>query len=119
VRGTPLEAGAKALVVRAENRFVHCVLPAHLKADNARLRALVGTRTLRFATPDELLTLTGCAPGAVPPFGEHHGLDHDALRGPRPAGGCYRLPLRGDERLKRRGAGPRGPAPLPLGAAFL
>jgi len=119
VRGTPLEAGAKALVVRAEDRFVHCVLPAHLKADNARLRALVGTRTLRFATPDELLTVTGCAPGAVPPFGEHHGLDHDALRGPRPAGGCYRLPLRGDERLKRRGAGPRGPAPLPLGAAFL
>ena len=91
MRGTPLEAGAKALVVRAEDRFVHCVLPAHLKADNARLRALVGTRTLRFATPDELLTVTGCAPGAVPPFGEHHGLDHDALRGPRPAGGCYRL----------------------------
>src|SRR5207244_10651567 len=56
VRGTPLEAGAKALVVRAEDRFVHCVLPAHLKADNARLRALVGTRTLRFATPDELRT---------------------------------------------------------------
>jgi Ala-tRNA(Pro) deacylase len=74
VRGTPLEAGAKALVVRAEDRFVHCVLPAHLKADNARLRALVGTRTLRFATPDELQTVTGCAPGAVPPFGNLFGL---------------------------------------------
>ena len=74
VRGTPLEAGAKALVVRAEDRFVHCVLPAHLKADNARLRALVGTRTLRFATPEELQTVTGCAPGAVPPFGHLFGL---------------------------------------------
>ena len=74
VRGTPLEAGAKALVVRADDRFVHCVLPAHLKADNARLRELVGTRKLRFATPDELAALTGCAPGAVPPFGNLFGL---------------------------------------------
>ena len=74
VRGTPLEAGAKALVVRADERFVHCVLPAPLKADNARLRALVGTRKLRFATPDELQALTGCTPGAVPPFGNLFGL---------------------------------------------
>ena len=87
VRGTPLEAGAKALVVRAaikhrdrdawvraDERFVHCVLPAHLKADNGLLRGLVGTRKLRFATPDELQTLTGCAPGAVPPFGNLFGL---------------------------------------------
>ncbi|HTO13232.1 MAG TPA: YbaK/EbsC family protein [Candidatus Binatia bacterium] len=74
VRGTPLEAGAKALLVRAEERFVHCVLPAHLKADNARLRGLLGTRKLRFATPEELLALTGCVPGAVPPFGNLFGL---------------------------------------------
>jgi prolyl-tRNA editing enzyme YbaK/EbsC (Cys-tRNA(Pro) deacylase) len=40
VRGTPLEAGAKALLVRADTRFVHCVLPAHLKAFNA------GTKTV-------------------------------------------------------------------------
>jgi prolyl-tRNA editing enzyme YbaK/EbsC (Cys-tRNA(Pro) deacylase) len=69
VRGTPLAQGAKALVVRAEDRYVHLVLPAHLKADNAALRALLGTRRLRFATADELRELTGCVPGAVPPFG--------------------------------------------------
>jgi prolyl-tRNA editing enzyme YbaK/EbsC (Cys-tRNA(Pro) deacylase) len=69
VRGTRLEEGAKALVVRAEDRYVHLVLPASLKADNSLLRALLGTRKLRFATPEELLELTGCAPGAVPPFG--------------------------------------------------
>jgi Ala-tRNA(Pro) deacylase len=74
VRGTPLEAGAKALVVRADDRFVHCVLPAHLKIDNGRLRAIVGTRKLRFATSVELHDLTGCAPGAVPPFGNLFGL---------------------------------------------
>ena len=75
VRGTPLEAGAKALVVRADNRPVHIVLPADRRIDNARLRALLGTRRLRFVTPDELLTLTGCAPGAVPPLGNLFGLE--------------------------------------------
>jgi Ala-tRNA(Pro) deacylase len=42
--------------------------------DNARLRGVLGTRTLRFATPEELLALTGCVPGAVPPFGNLFGL---------------------------------------------
>jgi Ala-tRNA(Pro) deacylase len=75
VRGTALEQGAKALVIRADDdRFVQCVLPAHLRADNAALRALVGTRKLRFATREELLDLTGCEPGAVPPFGNLFGL---------------------------------------------
>jgi len=74
VRGTPLEQGAKALVVRADDRFVHCVLSAHLRADNAALRAILGTRKLRFATREELLEVTGCAPGAVPPFGNLFGL---------------------------------------------
>jgi Ala-tRNA(Pro) deacylase len=73
-RGTRLEEGAKALVVRAEDRYVHLVLPAHRRADNAALRAILGTRKLRFATPEELLELTGCAPGAVPPFGNLFGL---------------------------------------------
>src|SRR5262245_34389481 len=34
VRGTPIEAGAKALVLRAEERTVHVVLPGHRKVDN-------------------------------------------------------------------------------------
>jgi Ala-tRNA(Pro) deacylase len=74
VRGTPIEAGAKALVLMAHDRPVHVVLPGHRRVDNARLRAILGTRTLRFATPEELLALTGCVPGAVPPFGNFFGL---------------------------------------------
>lgn len=74
VRGTPIEAGAKALVLQAEDRVVHVVLPGHRRVDNARLRAILGTRTLRFASAEELLALTGCAPGAVPPFGNLFGL---------------------------------------------
>jgi Ala-tRNA(Pro) deacylase len=74
VRGTPIEAGAKALVLQAEDRVVHVVLPGHCRVDNARLRSVLGTRTLRFATPEELFALTGCVPGAVPPFGNLFGL---------------------------------------------
>src|SRR5262245_45889732 len=74
VRGTRLEEGAKALVVRAEDRYVHCVLPANLRADNAALRAVLGTRKLTFATPEQLYEVTGCVPGAVPPFGNLFGL---------------------------------------------
>jgi Ala-tRNA(Pro) deacylase len=74
VRGTPIEAGAKALVLIAHDRPVHVVLPGHRRVDNARLRAILGTRTLRFATPEELFSLTGCVPGAVPPLGNLFGL---------------------------------------------
>jgi Ala-tRNA(Pro) deacylase len=74
VRGTPIEAGAKALVFLAGDRPVHVVLPGACRIDNARLRAVLGTRTLRFATHAELLALTGCVPGAVPPFGNLFGL---------------------------------------------
>jgi len=74
VRGTPPEAGAKGLVLLAADKPVQVVLPGSRRVDNARVRALLGTRTLRFATPEELLALTGCGPGAVPPFGNLFGL---------------------------------------------
>jgi prolyl-tRNA editing enzyme YbaK/EbsC (Cys-tRNA(Pro) deacylase) len=62
-------------VVRADDRPVHLVLPADRRVDNARLRRLLDARRLRFVTPDELQALTGCVPGAVPPFGNLFGLD--------------------------------------------
>jgi len=74
VRGTPIDAGAKALVFLAADRPVHVVLPGARRVNNARLRAVLGVRTLRFATQAELLALTGCVPGAVPPFGNLFGL---------------------------------------------
>ena len=74
VRGKPPESGAKALVLLAAAAPVQVVLPGSRRVDNARVRALLGTRTLRFATPEELLALTGCVPGAVPPFGNLFGL---------------------------------------------
>jgi Ala-tRNA(Pro) deacylase len=75
VRGTRPEEGAKALVVKADDdRFYHVVIAGHLRVDNAKLRQVVGTRRVRFANDEELLRLTGCVRGAVPPFGNLFGL---------------------------------------------
>src|SRR3954471_9437276 len=74
VRGTPLSSGAKALVVKAGDRFVLLVLPADRKLDSRRAREALGARSIRFATKEEVETLTGLQPGSIPPFGSLFGL---------------------------------------------
>ena len=74
VRGTPLASGAKALVLKAGDRFVLAVVPADRKLDSRRARAALGVKALRFATPEEVLDLTGLRPGSIPPFGSLFGL---------------------------------------------
>ena len=46
------------------------VLPADRKLDSALVKKQLGVTRLRFASPEELLALTGLVPGSVPPFGE-------------------------------------------------
>jgi len=74
VRGTPLASGAKALVMKAGERFVMLVFPADRKLDSKKVRNALRVRELRFASKEELLALTGLAPGSVPPFGSLFGL---------------------------------------------
>jgi Ala-tRNA(Pro) deacylase len=69
VRGTTPEEGAKALLVKADDRFYLVVISGVLRVDNKALRRLLGTHGVRFATEEELLQITGCRPGAVPPLG--------------------------------------------------
>ncbi|MBC8875422.1 MAG: hypothetical protein H8E44_38850 [Planctomycetes bacterium] len=69
VRGTPLASGAKALVCKVADRFGMFVLPADRRLSNKAIRKQLGARKLRFASRDEVLDLTGLAPGAIPPFG--------------------------------------------------
>ncbi len=69
VRGTSLASGAKALVVKAGERFVLLVLPADRKLDSRRAREQFGVKALRFATREEVEHLTGLQPGSIPPFG--------------------------------------------------
>ncbi len=58
-RGEPLSAGAKALLLRVGDTFRLFVLPAHRKLDSAAVKRYFGTKSLRFATSEELLALTG------------------------------------------------------------
>jgi Ala-tRNA(Pro) deacylase len=69
VRGTSLASGAKALVVKAGDRFVLLVLPADRKLDSRKARDVLGVKALRFATKEEVVNLTGLQPGSIPPFG--------------------------------------------------
>ena len=69
VRGESMEIGGKSLVLKAADRFIVLVISAALRAQSKGLRKALGVKRLRFANPDELLALTGCVPGCVPPFG--------------------------------------------------
>ena len=61
------------MIVKAkgpETRFVMLVLPADLRFDNAKVKAALQAKDVRFATEQEVVELTGgVLPGAVPPFG--------------------------------------------------
>jgi Ala-tRNA(Pro) deacylase len=74
VRGTSLASGAKALVCKGEDGFVILVVPADRRLDSHAVRRAKGWRKLRFATPNEVLELTGLTPVAIPPFGSLFGL---------------------------------------------
>ena len=74
VRGVPLASGAKALVLKAGEAFVMAVVPADRKLDSRKAKAAFGTKSLRFATPEEVERLTSLRPGSIPPFGSLFGL---------------------------------------------
>jgi Ala-tRNA(Pro) deacylase len=74
IRGTALSSGAKALVVKAGERFVLLVLPADRKLDSRKARDTLGVKALRFATREEVAQMTGLQPGSIPPFGSLFGL---------------------------------------------
>jgi Ala-tRNA(Pro) deacylase len=70
VRGLPLGTGAKALLLKCDGEFRLVVIPADRKLQSRLVRTGLGVKDVRFATPEELKTLTGLVPGSVPPFGE-------------------------------------------------
>jgi Ala-tRNA(Pro) deacylase len=74
VRGTPLEAGAKALVCHADDRIVLIVVPADARLDNRAFRQQAGVRNVRMIDAERVLELVGAPVGAVPPFGSLFGL---------------------------------------------
>ena len=69
-RGEELRIGAKALLLRTDDKFQLFVLPADRRMDSTAIRRYLGVRKTRFASVEELDSLVGLVPGAVPPFGE-------------------------------------------------
>lgn len=69
VRGESLAVGAKALLLKTDDSFRLFILPADMQLDAKRVKQELKVRSVRFATKEELLELTGLVPGSVPPFG--------------------------------------------------
>ena len=68
-RGEELRIGGKALLIKVDAEFRLFVLSADRKLDSAAIRTHFQAKKTRFASPEELLQLTGLVPGSVPPFG--------------------------------------------------
>ena len=69
VRGTSEEQGAKAIILRSEGEFILCVLPGNERIDLKKLRLIINKKSLSLAAREEVIKVTNCVPGEVPPFG--------------------------------------------------
>jgi len=72
VRGTRLEEAAKALVLQAKDHdkvyFFMCVVSGHKKLDLKKIKVLLHLKNVSLADPNDVLKVTGCVVGTVPPF---------------------------------------------------
>ena len=69
-RGEDKRIGGKTLMLKDKNGTYHLfVLSAALQADSKKIRNILKSQKLRFATDKELKSLAGVEKGALPPFG--------------------------------------------------
>ncbi len=69
VRNTPLEMGAKALLLKTKNEFFLLVISAAYNADLKKLREQINSSKIKLASVEDVKNITNVEPGAVPPFG--------------------------------------------------
>ncbi len=70
VRGVELKTGCKSMVLKTRSgKFILANIAADRKIDLKKLEKLVESK-LSFATKEEVLRVTNCEPGSVPPFGK-------------------------------------------------
>ena len=70
------EEVAKVVIVKADARFVMCVLSATCVLQMPQIKKVVGAQDVRLANEAEIATLfPDCEVGAMPPFGTEYGLD--------------------------------------------
>ena len=68
-RNEDIAIGAKAIIMKVDKVFKIFVISAARKVDSKLIRKHLKVKKTRFASTDELMTLTGLVPGSVPPFG--------------------------------------------------
>ncbi len=68
-RGEPIEIGGKTLLFKDKKDFRLLTLSAAKQVDSNKVRKILSSQRLRFATTEELWELTGVEKGALPPFG--------------------------------------------------
>lgn len=68
-RDDDIKIGAKALIVKTDKEFVMLVISGNRKFNSKKLKNILKTKKLRFATEEELKKISDCIPGSVPPFG--------------------------------------------------
>jgi Ala-tRNA(Pro) deacylase len=69
-RGEEVKIGGKAILMKIDDGFKLFVLSAALKIDSKKIKEQFKAKSIRFATKEELHSLTGLVPGSVPPFGK-------------------------------------------------
>ena len=87
VRGVPLASGAKAMLLKAgkpvalpeapgvlRGQYILAVLSAARRCELSALKRVLGQKHMSVAPLEDLRRLTGCLPGAVPPFGSLFGV---------------------------------------------
>ena len=82
MRGVSLDSGAKAMLLRDNSTksvetsilFTLAVMSASKKFSWKLVKKILKVKNMRFATPEEVHQITGCLPGAVPPFGSIFGV---------------------------------------------
>jgi len=73
MRGKGMEVGmrrgAKAMIFKVDDNFIQCIVPAHKIVDDRKLKKLLNAKKVKLASAEEVLKVTDCEIGSVPPFG--------------------------------------------------
>ncbi|NPV04054.1 MAG: hypothetical protein HPY67_04905 [Syntrophaceae bacterium] len=62
-------ASSKCILLKAKGRYYLLVTTAEKEIKARLFKKEFGTKDIRFASREELMEVTGCDPGSVPPFG--------------------------------------------------
>jgi Ala-tRNA(Pro) deacylase len=63
-----MRRGAKAMVLKADDNFIQCVVPGNRVVNMKNVRKLLHVKSIRLATAEEVIKFLDCEPGSVPPF---------------------------------------------------